>query len=53
MECPEKVGEALIGHLPPDTGTDVYNRHRYDRERREWLLQLSERLEYLANCMAN
>lgn len=48
MGCPDPVGEALIGHLPPDTGTDVYNRHRYDRERREWLVRLGERLEELA-----
>lgn len=48
MGCPDNVGEVLIGHLPPDTGTDVYNRHRYDRERREWLVRLSERLEEIA-----
>lgn len=48
MGCPDAVGEALIGHLPPQTGTNVYNRHRYDRERREWLVQLAGRLERLA-----
>ena len=50
MDCPEAVGEALIGHLPPESGSDVYNRHRYDRQRREWLLNLSSRLEQAANC---
>lgn len=48
MGCPDAIGEALIGHLPPESGSNVYNRHRYDRERREWLLKLSERLEQLA-----
>lgn len=48
MGCPDNIGEALIGHLPPDTGTNVYNRHRYDQERREWLRRLSERLEEIA-----
>lgn len=52
MGCPDAVGEALIGHLPPETGSNVYNRHRYDRERREWLLKLSERLEQLAASAA-
>lgn len=49
MGCPDPVGEALIGHLPPDTGTNVYNRHRYDQERREWLVRLSVKLEEIAN----
>lgn len=52
MECPDAIGEALIGHLPPESGSNVYNRHRYDRERREWLLKLSERLEQLASSTA-
>ncbi|MEH6436674.1 tyrosine-type recombinase/integrase [Massilia sp. DD77] len=47
MGCPDPVGEVLIGHLPPDTGSNVYNRHRYDRERREWLVKLADRLEQL------
>ena len=51
MGCPSEVGEALIGHLPPDTGTNVYNRHRYDSERRAWLLKLDERLEMLASSI--
>jgi len=48
MDCPDAIGEALIGHLPPESGSDVYNRHRYDRQRREWLMRLSARLEELA-----
>lgn len=48
MGCPDPVGEALIGHLPPETGANVYNRHRYDRERRDWLNRLSEKLEAIA-----
>lgn len=47
MGCPREVGEALLGHvLPGVEGT--YNRHMYDRERRDWLTRLDAHLEKLA-----
>lgn len=45
--CPSEVAEAILGHVPPGI-VGVYNRHSYDKERREWLVKLSERLEELA-----
>ncbi|KUZ29629.1 tyrosine-type recombinase/integrase [Burkholderia territorii] len=47
LGCPYEVGEAIIGHMLPGVG-GVYNRHRYDEERRYWLAKLSSRLEDLA-----
>lgn len=47
LGCPVEVAEAILGHvLPGVLGT--YNRHGYDRERREWLKRLADRLEQLA-----
>lgn len=44
LGCPDEVAEAVLGHMP--TGiAGVYNLHRYDRERREWLSRLSEHYE--------
>ncbi|MES2787660.1 MAG: integrase family protein [Pseudomonadota bacterium] len=43
----DEVGEAIIGHMP-DGIRGVYNLHRYDSERREWLTRLNVRLEELA-----
>lgn len=48
MGCPNEVGEAILGHMTPGV-VGIYNLHRYDAERREWLLRLSERLEALAS----
>jgi integrase len=47
LGCPDEVAEAVLGHMP--TGiAGVYNLHRYDRERLEWLSHLSEHYEKLA-----
>jgi hypothetical protein len=47
LGCPDEVAEAVLGHMPPGI-VGVYNLHRYDRERREWLTRLSEHYEGLA-----
>lgn len=46
LGCPETVGEAVIGHMPPGLA-GTYNRHTYDPERRAWLMRLSARLDEL------
>jgi integrase len=47
LGCPSEIAEAVLGHMP--TGiVGVYNRHRYDRERREWLTRLAEHWEAAA-----
>ena len=51
LGCPAEIGEALPGHLPPGVQA-IYNRHGYDRERRQWRVQLDKRLEQLANAPA-
>jgi integrase len=48
LGCPDAVAEAVLGHMP--TGiVGVYNLHRYDRERLEWLTRLSKHYERLAS----
>jgi len=47
MGCPTEVAEAILGHVAPGI-VGVYNQHRYDVERVEWLSRLSDRLEGLA-----
>ncbi|HDR9237768.1 TPA: site-specific integrase [Burkholderia vietnamiensis] len=47
LGCPHDVAEAVLGHIQPGVA-GVYNRHHYDRERREWLTRLSQFLEELA-----
>ncbi|RQY60825.1 DUF4102 domain-containing protein [Burkholderia stagnalis] len=47
LGCPHDVAEAVLGHVQPGVA-GVYNRHHYDRERREWLTRLSLFLEELA-----
>ncbi|KVM05514.1 tyrosine-type recombinase/integrase [Burkholderia ubonensis] len=47
LGCPHDVAEAVLGHIQPGVA-GVYNRHHYDRERREWLTRLSLFLEELA-----
>ena len=47
MGCPDSVAEAILGHIQPGI-QGVYNRHGYDRERREWLTKLDAKLERLA-----
>ena len=47
LGCPRDVGEVILGHLlEGDEGT--YNRYTFDKERREWLTQLSDHFEELA-----
>jgi integrase len=47
LGCPSDVAESVLGHMPPGV-IGVYNLHRYDRERREWLTKLSAHFEQLA-----
>lgn len=47
LGCPDSVGEAILGHMLPGV-LGIYNQHRYDSERVEWLGRLSARLEELA-----
>ncbi len=49
LGCPDEVGEAVIGHMPPGV-KGIYNLHRYDQERRTWLTKLSKHLEHLATA---
>lgn len=44
MGCPHEIGEAIIGHVLPGVA-GIYNRHTYDKERREWLTLLAARIE--------
>lgn len=45
--CPGDVAEAVLGHMQPGV-EGIYNLHRYDEQRVEWLRRLSDRLEELA-----
>ena len=47
LGCPDAVGEAVLGHVPPGI-QGVYNLYGYDAERRRWLTALDARLETLA-----
>jgi integrase len=49
MGCPDAIAEAIMGHMQPGIKA-VYNRHGYDKERREWLTLLSRRLEDIAGA---
>lgn len=49
LDCPEDVGEAVLGHMQAGV-KGVYNLHRYDKQRRLWLTRLSEHLEELARA---
>jgi integrase len=48
MGCPDSVAEAILGHIQPGI-QGTYNRHGYDKERREWIRLLSTKLENLAS----
>jgi integrase len=50
MGCPDSVAEAVLGHMQPGI-QGVYNRPRYDAERRHWLTLLDARLEQCAAAM--
>lgn len=45
--CPHEVAEAIIGHVLGGVA-GVYNRHKYDNERREWLARVDAELERLS-----
>jgi integrase len=45
--CPHEVAEAVLGHILPGVA-GVYNRHSYDKEKREWLTRLAAHLEEIA-----
>lgn len=51
MGCPAEVAESVLGHMLPGV-VGVYNVHRYDDERLEWLTRLDARLEDLARAAA-
>jgi len=46
MQCPNEIGEAVLGHVQPGV-VGVYNMHKYNTERRHWLTLLSDCLESL------
>jgi len=47
LGCPGDTAEVIIGHMLPGV-KGVYDRHTYDKERREWLTRLDAHLESLA-----
>ncbi len=47
LGCPNEIAEAVLGHIQAGI-VGIYNRHTYDSERRDWLTQLSHRLEGIA-----
>lgn len=51
LGCSNEVGEAILGHLPANI-VATYNANEYDKERREWLLKLSNHLDQLSNSQA-
>jgi len=46
LECPDDVGEAMLGHMQEGV-KGVYNLHTYDKQRRVWINRLSTHLEGL------
>ncbi len=46
LGCTEEVAEAVLGHMKKGV-VGVYNRHAYDRKRREWLGLINTHLEAL------
>lgn len=47
LGAPHDAAEAIIGHVLGGVA-GVYNRHRYDNERRDWLAKVDAELERLA-----
>ena len=47
LGCRDEIAEAVLGHMPAGI-MGVYNLHRYDAERRDWLTKLSVHYEGLA-----
>ena len=48
LGCPHEVAEAILGHVLPGVA-GVYNRHKYDSEKREWLTRLATHLEHVVD----
>lgn len=46
MGCPGDVAESILGHIQPGVA-GIYNKYGYDKERREWLQRLSDKLDTL------
>lgn len=46
LGCLDEIGEAIIGHMPPNI-VGVYNEYTYDAERRLWLGRLAAHLEQI------
>lgn len=47
LGCPVAVAESILGHTMPGV-QGIYDRHKYDSERREWLTLWSNKLGSLA-----
>ena len=50
LGCPDAIAEAILGHMQEGI-KGVYNLHKYDREKREWLVRLDAHLEGLASAL--
>ena len=46
LGCPDTVGEMILGHMLTGVA-GMYNLHKYDTEKREWLKRLSDHWESL------
>ena len=46
LDCPDEVGESIIGHKPREL-VGTYNLHTYDRQKRVWQPRLAEKLGQL------
>lgn len=46
IDCPQEIGESIIGHKPKEM-VATYNLHTYDRQKRKWLPILAAKLEQL------
>ena len=49
LGCPDDVGEAILGHVISGVA-GVYNRHKYDAEKLQWLQRLDELLEAIVQA---
>ncbi len=52
MGCPHDVREAILNHAPKGVESTHYNLYDYDREKREWMLAWSRRLEAIVRGQA-
>lgn len=46
MGCPDAIAESVLGHVQPGI-KGIYDLHKYDTERREWLQRWSDQLTLL------